>query len=128
MSVQTILVVDDNLASRELLRAILKGPSRRILEASDGKEAVGIIENQQPDLVLLDIEMPVLDGYGVLRSLRAQPGLASLPILAVSANAMDGARDRALAAGFDDYVTKPIDCAALRRHIAALLGAGQEEK
>jgi CheY-like chemotaxis protein len=118
---KTVLVADDNLASRELLRAVLSWPGRRILEACDGAEALDIIVKEEPDLVLLDIEMPVKDGFAVLRNLRSDPRLRATRVVAVSANAMQGAREAALRAGFDDYITKPIDGAALRRDVAEVL-------
>lgn len=121
-----ILVVDDNRASRELLRALLRAPDRHILEASQGQEALELIAQEQPDLVLLDIEMPVLDGYGVVRALRQNPRLASIWVVAVTANAMQGARERALAAGFDGYITKPISAPAVREQVAELLGSARK--
>jgi CheY-like chemotaxis protein len=116
---QTILVVDDNAVSRELMRAILKGPDRNIIEAGDGREALARIAEARPDLVLLDIHMPVLDGFGVLRELRADPGLRSLRVIAVTANAMQGEREKALAAGFDGYVTKPVSAVEIRELLKA---------
>lgn len=116
-----ILVVDDNAASRELLRAVLKGPDREILEACHGGQALEVIARDAPDLVLLDIEMPVMDGFGVLRRLREDPRFAALPVVAVTAHAMQGAEESALNAGFSGYITKPIRPADVRRQVAALL-------
>ena len=121
-----ILVVDDNRAGRELLRALLRAPDRHILEASQGQEALELIAQEQPDLVLLDIEMPVLDGFGVIRALRDDSRMAAVPAVAVTANAMQGARERILAAGFDDCITKPIDATAIRRLAAGFLDAPKE--
>jgi CheY-like chemotaxis protein len=112
---QTILVVDDNAVSRELMRAILKGPDRRIVEAGDGREALERIAETRPDLVLLDVHMPVLDGFSVLRALRADPRFRSLRVIAVTANAMQGEREKALDAGFDGYVTKPVSAVEIRK-------------
>ncbi len=118
-----ILVVDDNLASRELLHAVLKAPDREIVEASEGEEALEKIAESTPDLVLLDIEMPLLNGFAVLRKLRENPRFAGLRVLAVTAHAMQGAREDALAAGFDGYITKPVNAAAVRKQVADFLGA-----
>ncbi len=116
-----ILVVDDNAASRELLRVVLKGPDREILEACHGGQALEMIAGETPDLVLLDIEMPVMDGFGVLRRLREDPRFVTLPVVAVTAHAMQGAEESALSAGFSGYITKPIRPADVRRQVAALL-------
>jgi CheY-like chemotaxis protein len=115
MAMRTILVVDDNAVSRELMRAILKGPDRTIVEAGDGREALDKIAEAPPDLVLLDVHMPVLDGFSVLRELRADPRFRSLRVIAVTANAMQGEREKALEAGFDGYVTKPVSAVEIRK-------------
>jgi len=115
MAMRTILVVDDNAVSRELMRAILKGPDRTIVEAGDGREALDKIAEAPPDLVLLDVHMPVLDGFSVLRELRADPRFRSLRVIAVTANAMQGEREKALDAGFDGYVTKPVSAVEIRK-------------
>jgi CheY-like chemotaxis protein len=121
-----ILVVDDNKASRELMRAVLKAPCWQVFEASQGQEALDIVTREGPDLVLLDIEMPVLDGYAVLRVLRENPRFASLRVVAVTANAMHGTQESILSAGFDGYITKPIKASALRKLVAEFLGSPRE--
>jgi len=118
-----ILIVDDNLASRELMRAVLKRLCDEVLEARDGEEALEEIGRTRPDLVLLDIEMPVLDGIAVIHRIRADPRFTSLPVWAVTANAMQGTRERLIGEGFDGYVTKPINAAMLRRQVKELLGS-----
>ncbi len=115
------MVVDDNPDSRYLLRAVLKRSCDEVLEAGEGQEALEVISRAEPDLVLLDIEMPVLDGYAVLSQLRQNPRFAALPVLAISANAMYQDRKKALAAGFDAYITKPIHAASLRKQVEQLL-------
>ncbi len=122
MTKSRILIVDDNLASRELLLAVLKHFSYDVLEACNGKEALEMIAQIQPDLVLLDIEMPVLDGISVIRRLRQDPQFNSLPVLAVTADAMHGTRDRVLKEGFSGYVTKPIDASLVRKQVKDILG------
>ncbi|MFB3827219.1 MAG: response regulator [Bryobacteraceae bacterium] len=116
-----ILVVDDNPVSRELLCELLGAPGREIAEAADGQEALQRIAADPPDLVLLDINMPVLDGYEVVARLRAEPRYAGLRVVALTAFAMRGDRQRALQSGFDGYITKPVDGATLRRQIRELL-------
>ncbi len=116
-----ILVVDDNPASRELVREILTAPTRDVLEARHGQEALEMIPVVKPDLVLLDIHMPVLDGFSVLRKIRENPRWAQLRVVAVTAFAMDGDRERALAAGFTDYITKPARPAELRSTVGRFL-------
>ncbi len=119
-----ILVVDDNTASRELLRTVLKAPDREILEACQGGQALEIIGRETPDLVLLDLEMPVMDGFSVLRNLRTDSRLAAIPVVAVTANAMQGAEQVAIKAGFDDYITKPIRPAEVRKRVNSILSRG----
>ncbi len=116
-----ILVVDDNAASRELLRTVLRAPDREILEACQGGQALEIIASQAPDLVLLDVEMPVMDGFAVLRRLRENARFTTLPVVAVTANAMQGSEEIALNAGFSAYITKPIRPAEVRKRVAAIL-------
>jgi two-component system, cell cycle response regulator DivK len=116
-----ILVADDNTASRELIREVLEMSGYDVVEAADGQDAVTRARENVPDLVLVDIQMPRLDGYGVLRELRADPRLSNLQVVALTAFAMQGDRERALDAGFDGYITKPVEIAALRQEIKKLL-------
>ena len=116
-----ILVADDNAASRELIKEVLEMSGYDVVEAADGQDAVSRARENTPDLVLVDIQMPRLDGYGVLRELRADPRLADLRVIALTAFAMQGDRERALDAGFNGYITKPVEIAALRQEIKKLL-------
>jgi CheY-like chemotaxis protein len=116
-----ILVADDNTASRELIREVLEMSGYDVVEAADGADAVNRARENAPDLVLVDIQMPRLDGYGVLRELRADPRLSGLHVVALTAFAMQGDRERALDAGFDGYITKPVEIAALRQEIKKFL-------
>jgi CheY-like chemotaxis protein len=116
-----ILVAEDNLPNRELIREILEACGYDVIEAGDGQQALDRLEENLPDLVLLDIQMPVLDGYAVVRKLRQTPGLANLKVLALTAYAMQGDREKVLEAGFDGYLTKPVDMASLAKQIAQLL-------
>jgi CheY-like chemotaxis protein len=85
------------------------------------REALGMIEQSRPDIVLLDIGMPVLDGFAVLRAIRENPRLAALPVLAVTAYAMQGDRERVLSSGFDGYLSKPINATLLAEELERLL-------
>ena len=118
---KTIVVVDDNAASRELIREVLDSPDHHIMEAADGRGALDLILASDPDLVLLDIQLPGVDGYSVVRSLRENPRFTKLKIVAVTAFAMQGDRERALTAGFDGYITKPIDTYHLEEQVQELL-------
>ena len=117
-----ILVVEDNLPNRELIREILESCGHEVIEAEDGQQALERLKETKPDLVLLDLQMPVLDGYAVVRQLRQIPRLANLKILALTAYAMQGDREKVLQSGFDGYLTKPIDMAALTNEVQHLLG------
>ena len=116
-----VLVADDNPVSRELIREVLESDDCQIVEAADGKEALERTRLTHPDVVLLDVQMPVMDGFSVLQQLRQDPRSATLPIAAITAYAMRGDRERALAAGFDDYITKPIHPACIRKSVERLL-------
>ncbi len=116
-----VLVVDDNPVSRELVREVLESPDLEVLEAANGREALLVISQALPDLVLLDIRMPELNGFDVLREIRQDSRLGSIRALAFTAFAMREERQKALAAGFDGYVTKPIDPVHLRKQIEAHL-------
>jgi two-component system, cell cycle response regulator DivK len=117
-----ILVAEDRESSRELLKSILSASGYEVIEAADGEQAVEKARQESPDLVILDLQMPILDGFGALGQIRALPGLNKIPIVALTANAMHGDRERCLAAGFSHYVSKPMNMAQLREDIARLLG------
>jgi CheY-like chemotaxis protein len=116
-----ILIADDRASSRELLRLVLERAGYEVLEAEDGQAALDRARTRTPDLILLDLQMPVLDGYQVLAVLRSEPRLANLPVLALTASAMRGDRERILEAGFTDYLAKPAGPEILRETVARLL-------
>ena len=116
-----VLIADDKDTSRELIRTVLEGRGYIVSEAADGLEAVRHAREVDPDLIILDLHMPGLDGFGVLEELRRDEKFASTPIMALTASAMQGDRARALAAGFDSYVSKPIPLPALRDEVERLL-------
>ena len=104
-----ILVVDDNEVNVELLVAMLASEHYVVSTAFDGFEALAKIAAEKPDIVLLDVMMPGLDGYATMTKIRQMPAFATLPIIAVTARAMPGDREKSIAAGASDYVTKPVD-------------------
>ena len=112
-----VLVADDNPAGRDFVRESLAEHVSAIIEASDGREALAKIRETHPDLVLLDIQMPEMDGYAVVREIRADPALEGIRVIALTAFAMQGDRERALEAGFDDYITKPVTVAKLKAQL-----------
>lgn len=116
-----ILVADDKASSRELVRTVLEHSGYEVIEASDGAEAVEMAEANSPELILLDLQMPALDGFGVVGKLRANARFALTPIVALTASAMQGDREKALAAGFSGYITKPIRLTSLRSEVERLL-------
>ena len=109
MTGERILVVEDNEKNMKLLRDVLGATGYRTLEATTGGEAVLLATEQAPDLVLMDIQMPDVDGVEALRRLRADERTAAIPVLAVTAQAMHGDREHFLAAGFDGYLSKPVN-------------------
>ncbi|HLB92012.1 MAG TPA: response regulator [Terriglobales bacterium] len=117
----TVLVAEDNIVNRELMRELLEVRGYHVTEACDGLEALEMLEQTRPDILLLDLGMPKLDGFGVVRKIRDNPRLVDLPVLAVTAYAMRGDREQVLNAGFDGYLSKPIDAAALATEIERLI-------
>jgi len=116
-----ILVADDKPSGRELIRTILEKDGYQVIEAGDGIEAVDRAREANPDLIILDIHMPGLDGFGVVQELRRDELFARTPVMALTASAMMGDRERALAAGFTGYITKPIRLSALREEVERML-------
>ena len=116
-----ILIADDKATSRELLRTVLERQGYAITEAADGEEALQKALAETPDLILLDLQMPRRTGYEVLRELRKDPRHAALPIIALTASAMQGDREKALAAGFTGYLAKPVALVHLREEVHRLL-------
>ena len=109
MAAATILVVEDNEKNMKLFRDVLQAGGYRTLEATTGGQAVELATGHAPDLILMDIQLPDIDGVEALARLRTDERTASLPVLALTAQAMEGDRERFLAAGFDGYLSKPVD-------------------
>lgn len=123
-----VLIAEDNPVNRELLRELLEMRGYSVAEACNGQEALQMIPQLQPDILLVDIGMPVLDGYGVVRKIRETPEWASLPVLAVTAYAMRGDKEKIMEAGFDGYLSKPINAEPLEGELKRLLPADNLRK
>jgi CheY-like chemotaxis protein len=115
-----ILVVEDNPANQMLAEAVLQGHGYRVNLAGSADEALASIERERPGLILMDIQLPGQDGLSLTRQLKADPAQASIPVVAVTAQAMKGDRERFMEAGFDGYLSKPVDLdellAAIEEH------------
>jgi CheY-like chemotaxis protein len=122
-----ILIADDRPSSRELLRTVLERAGYAVLEAEDGEQAVAVACEAKPDLILLDLQMPKLDGYGALAKLREIPGCREIPVLALTASAMRGDREKILGAGFSEYLSKPAGPELLRETVSRMLAARPEQ-
>jgi two-component system cell cycle response regulator DivK len=116
-----VLVAEDSVVNRELIRELLEIHDYAVYEAGDGQQALEKINEVRPDILLLDLGMPVLDGYGTIARIRENSELQSLPVLAVTAYAMHGDREKILAAGFDGYISKPINSKILFEELERLL-------
>jgi len=123
----TILIADDHDDNRELLQLLLSGAGYDVREAKDGSECLAIARDQRPDLIVIDLSMPVLDGWGVFRELRADQRTKTIPCMAVTAHA-DLDRKQALATGFSAYVSKPFSGDVLLKTIATVLSSQKLNK
>ena len=117
-----ILYVEDNPENRLLVRRILMAENFDVIEAGDAHQAMKIIETTQPDLILMDINLPEIDGYTLTARIKKNPKLSQVPIIALTANVMKGDRERILDSGCDGYIQKPIDVDALPILIRSYLG------
>ena len=118
-----ILLVEDNEMNRDMLSRRLNRRGFEVLIAEDGGLAVSMTQTERPDLVLMDMSLPVIDGWEATRRLKADPETAGIPIIALTAHAMDSDRERALEVGCDDYDSKPVDLPRLLGKIETLLGS-----
>jgi two-component system, cell cycle response regulator DivK len=117
----TILYVEDNLENRVLVRRILMSEDYAVLEAVNAADALNILKNARPDLILMDINMPDMDGYTLTARIKAMPGFERIPILALTANVMRGDKEKTLEAGCDGYIQKPLDIDQLIREVERFL-------
>jgi two-component system, cell cycle response regulator DivK len=116
-----VLLVEDNEMNRDMLSRRLVRRGFEVSVAVDGQQGVEMAASQSPDIILMDMSLPVLDGWEASRQLKASPGTQGIPLIALTAHAMSGDRDRALEAGCDDYDTKPIEFQRLLEKIDRLL-------
>ena len=118
MAGEAILIVDDNAANLKLARVLLSGEGYEVRTASDATEALTVLQSFRPRLILMDLQMPGMDGFELTRCLKADPAMKRIVILALTAYAMKGDEEKARAAGCDGYISKPIDTRALPNEIA----------
>jgi two-component system, cell cycle response regulator DivK len=117
----TILYVEDNPDNRLLVRRVLLSEDYSLLEATDAMDALNVLQTARPDLILMDINMPDMDGYTLTAKIKSLPGFERVPILAVTANVMRGDKEKTLEAGCDGYIQKPLDIEQLTREIERFL-------
>jgi len=122
----TILYVEDNFDNRMLVRRVLEAEGYRVVEAEDGTQGIEWLRSETPDLVLMDINLPEIDGYEVTKRFKQLPSMTKVPVIAMTANVMKGDREKTLAAGCDGYIPKPIDIDTLPDQIARFLGTRNE--
>jgi CheY-like chemotaxis protein len=116
-----ILLVEDNEMNRDMLSRRLARRGYEVLVAVDGADGVALAQERRPDMVLMDVGLPVMDGYAAARALKADPATRAIPIIALTASAMVGDREKCMEAGCDDYDTKPVELPRLLAKIEALL-------
>jgi two-component system cell cycle response regulator DivK len=114
---KTILYVEDSQDNRTLVRRVLQSEGFQVLEAEDASHAMLVLDDQRPDLILMDINLPEVDGYSLTTHLKLRPELKSIPIIALTANVMKGDRERSLEAGCDGYIQKPVNVDTLAEQI-----------
>ncbi len=122
----TLLLIEDNEMNRDMLSRRLERKGYAILIAVDGGEGLAVARTRAPDLILMDMNLPVVDGWEATRLLKADPATAGIPVIGLTAHAMTGDREKGLAAGCDDYDIKPIEFTRLIGKIEALLARGAE--
>lgn len=121
-TVVKILYIEDDFANKVLVRKIIKNKGYELYEAEDGLSGIELAEEVHPDLILLDMSMPGIDGYEVTRRLKNMENVADIPIIAVTANAMEGDKEKCLEAGCRGYISKPIDISSFMLDIETYLG------
>lgn len=117
----TVLYIEDNPENRILVRRVLQAEGFEVLEAGNASDGLDLAQSQRPDLVLVDINLPLLDGLSLASIMKADPGLNPIPVVALTANVMRGDRERTMAAGCDGYIQKPIDVDTFPGQIARYL-------
>lgn len=123
MAAGMILYIEDNPENRLLIKRILKAEGYQVLEARDAHQALQTLQDQRPDLILMDINLPEIDGYALTTQIKSIPGMTGVPIIALTANVMKGDRERTMRAGCDGYIQKPVDVDNLPDQINHYLSA-----
>jgi two-component system cell cycle response regulator DivK len=126
MAGKKILLVEDNPVNRRLAQFLLRSQGYEVREATTAQEAFDILKTERPDLIVMDIQLPGMDGLEATRKIKEQPSTADIPVVAVTSYAMKGDREKALAAGCAGYVTKPIDKDTFVREVALHVGNKQQ--
>ncbi|MGH7848486.1 MAG: response regulator [Candidatus Binatia bacterium] len=126
MAAKKILLVEDNPVNRRLAQFLLRSQGYEVREATTAQEAFDILKTERPDLIVMDIQLPGMDGLEATRKIKEQPSTADIPVVAVTSYAMKGDREKALAAGCAGYVTKPIDKDTFVREVALHVGNKQQ--
>lgn len=121
MPISCVLIVEDHEANLHLMEAVLKGLGYQTLSATDGEEGVRLAREMLPDLILMDIQMPKMDGLAATRLIKSTPETCHIPVIAVTAHTMLSDRENALKAGCDDYIGKPVNMRLFREKIRSLL-------
>ena len=119
---EKVLVVEDNPVNRRLLEFLLRSQGYQVSEATTAQEAFELLKSERIDLILMDVQLPGIDGLEATKQLKADPRTSDIPVVAVTSYAMKGDREKALAAGCVSYITKPIDKAILLQEVANLVG------
>lgn len=118
----TILLVEDNLHNRRIFQGVLEHNGFRVTEAEDGERALAMVAADRPSLILMDLSIPITDGWECTRRLKADPATRAIPIIALTAHAMQGDEDRARAAGCDGYLSKPVSPRRVVEEVQRMLG------
>ncbi len=121
-----VLLAEDHEMNRDMLSRRLIRRGYTVLIAEDGQKAVEMAASEAPDLILMDLSLPIIDGWEATRRIRAEPATSGIPVIALTAHAMQGDREKALEAGCDDYDTKPVELPRLLEKMESLLGHGTE--
>ena len=117
-----ILLVEDNEMNQDMLTRRLERRGYQVVLAADGEQGIAMASSERPDLILMDMSLPIVDGWDATRRIKSDPATSSIPVIALTAHAMSGDRERAMQAGCDDYDTKPIELPRLLGKVEALLG------
>ena len=121
-----VLVVEDNEMNRDMLSRRLQRRGYEVVVSADGEDGVNKARSESPDIILMDMDLPVLDGWAATKMLKAAPETQAIPVIALTAHAMAGDREKALEAGCDDYDTKPVEFARFVEKMEKLLGKGAD--